>query len=305
MPQPGDWSPNSCAVVGFSLYPKQLPQMLSAPTSKMAAVTLHTLSLPGDYSPTPLPSLDASAAACRSDPQCLMLTSDGYMIGAYRWPEDVASVNAQIEKERQSGGPLAWARMDYCSGSCCGTWVADGLLQQLLLPATSSPEPTDTFDLPTDFYGGKTGTMDQTKMAIFCQNRAAAGRGVQPQTVSGRTNSTKASAGSPKQACPQHCRAACCARFAAGISDFDRQVFSQCSKSACADACDLLPPREPGPITARASAVAAVLKMEYLRASTAVPASGQQGTAGSNITVKLTADKERVVLGGPSLNHRH
>jgi len=222
------------------------------------------------------------------------------MIGAYRWPKDVVSVNAQIKKERQSGGPLAWVRMDYCSGSCCGTWVTDGLLQQLLVPATSSPEPTDVFNLPTDYYSSKA-SMDEAKMAIFCQNRAAGGRGVQPQTVSRRINNTKTGTSGAKQACPQHCRMACCARFAAGVSDFDRQVFSQCSESACADACDLLPPPK-GPVTAAASAVAAVLKMEYLRASTAVP--GQQGVAGSNVTAKLTGDKERMVLGGPSLDHR-
>jgi len=299
--QPG-WSPKSCKVVGFSLNTKQLPQKI--PNGDKAALKLRTL--PGQAGYDPLPSLEATAAACRSNPECVMFTSDGYLLSVYRTPASVASVNEQIKKERQGTGALAWAPMDFCSGFCCGTWVADGLLQQLLTPASGRPEAADSIGSPGEGTTCPNDNvfMDPNKMGPFCSKQSGAQTLQWMQQLAQATNVTLPPfKGGPRgvgEKCTQRCRVACCARFAAGISDFDKYYFNQCTDS-CGYGCGILPP---GPQYGCAfSTAAAVLKMQYLRAANVVP--GQQGVRSPPaIAVKLIGDRKALAGGAGSLNRR-
>jgi hypothetical protein len=175
-----------------------------------------------------LPGLVSTAAACAANLSCVMFTSDGYLIGAYRSPADADSMLAAIDQEQQGSGPLEWVPMDYCSGKCCGTWVADGLVQQLLTPVNSSSSSIGSSsssglqrvgeeELPTDSHPGLSVLMDERGLQALCDNRTANATDGQAQPL----------------LCPRRCAVACCARYAQGVRALDRQLFQQCSAGVC------------------------------------------------------------------------
>jgi hypothetical protein len=69
-------------------------------------------------------------------------------------PDNAKEGNEAISKERQQQGPLMWVPMDFCIGACCGTWVAEGLEQQMLsLAFDDSMKGADYIDLARDPTG--------------------------------------------------------------------------------------------------------------------------------------------------------
>jgi hypothetical protein len=128
------------------------------------------------------PALAATAAACNRTEACAMSTSDGFLIGVYRAAKTVNGYNAAITREQQAGGPLSWVPMQYCAGHCCGTWLANGLEQQLLTPAEddSSFEGASRVDLIADGTQRDSYSFDAGVMKRFCALAQASRRSSSP-----------------------------------------------------------------------------------------------------------------------------
>jgi hypothetical protein len=269
-------------MTGFVLKAQQLPRALSSPDAAVL-YTLHDADTAGQ---AVTPNATAAAAACIRNAACVMFTSDGFLIGVYRAAKRLLDYNAAIAREQQGGGPLLWVPMQYCAGRCCGTWVADGLEQQLLTPAAndSSVGVASSVDLNIDDTAIHVYSFNAGVMARFCAL-------------------TNASSVAPAQAiqqqqCPRRCKVACCAKFANGSMNFDgHNDFEQCAPNPCAHGCSspsgviaaavgtphaLEPPAVPGNFTMAAAAVSSdVLKRQYLRAASAVEANSSMGTGAS------------------------
>jgi len=262
----------NCQAAGFALRLKQLPQP-GCDEDCSSAVRLYTIRGPetagtsGQESATF--NLAATVARCKADPACVKFTSDGFLIGAYRSPADAKSLNAAIARERQQQGPLQWMPMQYCSGACCGTWVAEGLEQQMLTPLDSSFRKGYAEDLPTDFKADVY-LFDAANMKQFCA------RPEQKQDLS--------------QFCAPSCQAACCALFAKDGARFalPSSPFMQCHGDSCGGCAvsgdfgrEIIERQKSLPA---AHASASVLTRQYLRAVSAQsrPATGSAAASPSS-----------------------
>jgi hypothetical protein len=173
-----------------------------------------------------------------------MFTSDGFLIGAYRTAKTFSDYNAAIAHEQQGGGPLSWVPMQYCAGRCCGTWVAEGLEQQLLTSEAdnSSLEFVPDVYLPVDAIQSWNYDIrfDSGVMTRFCALAQATKSSPRATVSPVSPNSVAPAPAQQQQQCPQRCQVACCARFANGSMDFERQnEFEQCAFNSCAFNCSL------------------------------------------------------------------
>jgi hypothetical protein len=125
-PQAG-WSPASCDVAGYELKVRQLPTKLYWQFDPDQRVLLRTIQPPDPSAkaPFPLATLAETAAACDALDECVMFTSDGYLVGAYRPVTDVTALPKMVELKKRLGR-CQWRTMRYCSCKCCGTWVSTG-----------------------------------------------------------------------------------------------------------------------------------------------------------------------------------
>lgn len=286
--------PAECTVAGFVLKTKQLPRSLSSPGSSV----LFTMRSEDTTQLQATPDAAATAAACNRTEACAMFTSDGFLIGVYRIATTVNAFNAAIALEQQGGGPLSWVPMQYCAGWCCGTWMAEGLEQQLLIPAADNAtfEGASSVDLPTDGTQRVAHSFDAVVMKRFCalaqasrQSATPAGAGPAPHPAQ------------QQQQCPQHCQVACCADFANVSMTFDRHNnFEQCAANPCAG-CSL-----PGNSSAvisgavgrrprfssKAALSAAVLKRQYLRAASVVESNSSIVMGASDAAADIAAVAE-------------
>jgi hypothetical protein len=222
---------------------------------------------------------------------CVMFTSDGFLIGVYRAAKRLFDHNAAIALEQRGGGPLSWVPMQYCAGRCCGTWVADGLEQQLLTPTTndSNFEAASSVELTIDDTPSHVYSFNAGVMARFCA-LANASLAAPAQAIR-------------QQQCPRRCEVACCAKFANGSINFDgHNDFEQCAPNSCAHGCSspsrfmvaavgtqrpLEPPVVPGNFTMAAAAVSSdVLKRQYLRAASAVEANSSMDAGASGAVTR-------------------
>lgn len=173
--------------------------------------------------PTPLPTLQATAAACEADAACGMFTSDGYIVGAYRRTLPAGN-KEQVGSEADI---LLWQPMHHCTWACCGTWVAEGLFQHLLqpvpqMPGANSVRTITESKLPSD--GVKQYQLNPELRTTACVGKPA------PRTpVLGNTPASPP--GSP--GCPQRCLAACCKQLESGEATMGAFFFSQCSGEVC------------------------------------------------------------------------
>lgn len=196
-----------------------------------------------------------------------MFTSDGFLIEANRMPDNAKEGNEAISKERQQQGPLMWVPMDYCSGACCGTWVAEGLEQQMLsLAFDDSMKGADYIDLARDPTGYVSHYFVADAMRQFCSNT--------PRAVH-------------VPSCAPSCHAACCALFATA-GDQPALPSSRCMQCQ-GDKCQGCRPSHGSIIRAKgigggppATAPYFVLRRQYLRAAVAA---ASPATATSSVPV--------------------
>jgi hypothetical protein len=157
--------------------------------------------------PTPLANLPATVAACQADAGCGLFTSDGYIIGAYR--RTLPDRNSeQVSREADI---FLWQPMHYCTSACCGTWVADGLITNLLQPIPKTPginvRTVQQSKLPTD------GVM-QYELNPELRTTACVGRPPPKSVLLG--GAAASPPGSP--GCPQRCLTACCKQLTSGVT---------------------------------------------------------------------------------------
>jgi hypothetical protein len=218
------------------------------------------------------PNVAATAAACQQNAACAMFTSDGFLIGIFRTADTTKAFNDAIERDQEAGGPLLWGPMQYCAGRCCGTWVADGLEQQLMTPVNdySGVQEVQQQDIAADKSASEPYKFDADVMKQFCTQ-------AKPSPVI-RIPTAQPSQPDPnrpdQQQCPRRCQVACCAEFAKGVIRFEsRNDFDQCAPDPCARGCTLPGNRtaaigvKEGVLRGASSDINAVLKRQYLRAA--------------------------------------
>lgn len=225
----------SCSFPGFTFKSGFLPTItLPRGHHNLADNPVHLLSLPykpvaheeNSLPPKPFANMSATAAACTADAACGMFTSGGYIIGAYRISDEAGST----KKTAKEADIITWKPISYCTWSCCGTWVADGLIAHLLqpVPVTSAQskgiEKLNAKELPQDTELQY--TLKPNLLHTVCAGKA----GTQENNRWGM-NATRGFS------CPSHCPVACCKQLA-NTSDPDRNFmgqfhFSQCSGTVC------------------------------------------------------------------------
>jgi hypothetical protein len=228
-PQLG-WSPASCNVAGYELKPRQLPEELSWQEGVSQQVLLYTIKPPNATSkaPFPLGSLAETAAACEALDACVMFTSDGYLIGAYRPVTSVSEMKTMLELEKRLG-PWQWRPMRYCPGKCCGTWLSTGFDAKSLAAVAASAQAqlgnTKNVSVPDQPPGVTAEPNDYTSAAV--------------DPSSERCAAMRAGAAS-SFTCPPRCRVACCAKEDVGYFSqvkMSNHAFWQCSVHACKRSC--------------------------------------------------------------------
>jgi hypothetical protein len=190
--------------------------------------------------PAPLADKAAAFAACEADAACRLVTSDGYIIGAYHTPAQASQKEQQTDSE---GDILQWQPMYYCTWDCCGTWVADGLIAELLQPLNKA---ANTPKLPKD-SGGIAEELTLELSTTVCFGKPL------PQI-----DGEEAPAPPGSLWCPKRCLTACCKQLASGNKYMGMFFFSQCSGGVCR-LCGYHA-RGPG-----AASSASVLQRQYVR----------------------------------------
>lgn len=219
-------------MAGYELKPRQLPTELKQqndPLGLAPRVLLYTIQPPNQpaKSPVPLATLSATAAACDAMDACVMFTSDGYLVGAYRPVRDVTDLPQMLQVERRLG-PWQWRPMRYCAGSCCGTWLSTSFdAKSLDVPATKAQAQAGrAVNAPASTAppgGGAESDVPRLYGVDGLGEDCAAMRAGQ---VSSST-------------CPTHCQVACCALEDADRSGYVQMLrhrFWQCSELTCAEA---------------------------------------------------------------------
>jgi hypothetical protein len=213
-----------------------------------------------------------------------MFTSDGFLIGVYRTADTIKAFNDAIERDQQAGGPLLWVPMQYCAGRCCGTWVAEGLEQQLMTPAkdVSNLQEVQQQEIAADESASEQYKFDADVMRQFCSHENLS------SVIQIPTGALAA-----QQQCPRRCQVARCAEFATrkrpeGATRFDsRNDFDQCASNPCALGCTLPGNRtaaigvKEGVLRGASSNINAVLKRQYLRAASARESNPSMGASPS------------------------
>jgi hypothetical protein len=122
--------------------------------------------------------------------------------------------------------PLFWgALVVYAGRGCCGTWVADGFVSQLLQPVTSSQRNShlvDSMDVPID---DKVGALHRLNPAL--RETVCAGR---PDLYTSNIGNKR---GVPAT-CPKLCSTACCGMLKDEENFLRYHHFSQCTPKDCA-----------------------------------------------------------------------
>lgn len=224
-----------CTVPGFSFMKGQVPDM---PTWKDQAIHVGLFTLPYPFQdgrvnhvpPTPSPNLAATASACQADPSCAMFTSDGYNIAAYK---AVFAARFKDDRAMSVEDTFCWKRMYYCEQPCCGTWVAEGALEQILAPLPpNTPEGSSGQGLVrTVAKGSEQLPRDrESEDHMFSTLVDTACAGKQYRVMTQGPNSKY---GPIPADCPQRCRVACCKQLAEGNKVMDRYHFGQCSAAVC------------------------------------------------------------------------
>lgn len=219
------WSPASCAVAGYELEVRQSP----TEWNWIQRLTLYTILPPNAATKTPFPlaSLAQTATACDALDACVMFTSDGYLIGAYRYATNITVMTELLEAEKRVG-PWQWRTMHYCPGECCGTWVSTGYSTTPLAVAVAQSH-----------------TPASSAMGAFTE--PSGGPGLIGLVDSSMERCAELRAGVVSSfSCPQRCRVACCAEadvqhLSAGMIPTAPMVsskyFAQCSVGACSKSC--------------------------------------------------------------------
>lgn len=265
----------ACDVPGFTFHPDQVPDLVTPSADSQTGlrpynpIELYTLLPPAADDETispghiriaaPLPNMAETLAACEANTSCGLFTSDGYIIGAYKMSVPEGSTPAQAEGESDI---IDWQPMHYCTWTCCGTWVADGLIDQLLQPVPDTPDSDGVQEiistrLPQDSYVDPYVNDDlrQDLSTTVCVGDPL------PQ-IDGQDPPQAAEPGS--DGCASRCVAACCGSLADGETTISRFIFPPCSSDACRP-CGYVKPVT-GPITAASSSSYNVLMRQYVRA---------------------------------------
>jgi hypothetical protein len=221
------WSPASCGVAGYVLKARQLPIELSSQRDVSQQVLLYTIKPPNAMSRESfgLGSLAETSAACDALDACVMFTSDGYLIGAYRSVTNVTELKKMLELEQQLG-PWLWQPMTYCPGKCCGTWASTRFDTETLAAVGASTQAQPGSSQNASALARPPGVASEGAFSPY---------GVDPSSE--RCAATRAGAAS-SFTCPPRCRVACCAEegvyFAVKMSN---HPFWQCSVQACMRSC--------------------------------------------------------------------
>uniref|UniRef100_A0A383W3C7 Leucine-rich repeat-containing N-terminal plant-type domain-containing protein n=1 Tax=Tetradesmus obliquus TaxID=3088 RepID=A0A383W3C7_TETOB len=274
-PQAG-WSAGSCIVAGYAFQRRQLPAELEWQQEPDQRVLLYTIQ-PQNISaktPSPLATLAETAAACDALDACVMFTSDGYLIGAYRPVEDVKVLTKLLEIEKRLG-PWQWRAMRYCSGKCCGTWVSTGFDAASLAVAAvnqSQVQAGGSTKASSAPPSGESALHDAYYSVDPSSERCAAMRA---GDASGFT-------------CPPRCRVACCAKEDAphDLVSLSSHHFWQCSVQACLRSCGfqlIKAQAVSGPYTPKTVALYLAQKSKGMPAKTAgtSKSGGSKGCTGS------------------------
>jgi hypothetical protein len=220
-----------CTVQGFSLRRMQVPITKSI----HHIIGLYSLPYVEDRNrqsvpPKRLSSWQTAAAACRDQPECAMYTSDGYLISAYRISE--SPHNHNTSSPQAEADLFDWQAMMFCPSACCGTWVADDLVQQLLVPV---PRPSRNATIGSMQNGLKVTSLYKTDypkdsvetVLLDAEMRSTACNGMPFKNNNGQIMETVPAA------CGQTCYVACCKQLIGGNQLMGWHHFSQCSASSC------------------------------------------------------------------------
>jgi hypothetical protein len=129
-----------------------------------------------------------------------------------------------------SCAPLVfWGALVVCAGrGCCGTWVADGFVSQLLQPVTSSQRNSqlvDSMDIPIDDEVGAVHKLNPALRKTVCAGR--------PDLYTSNMPMIGTTRGVPAT-CPELCSIACCGMLKDGEIFLRYHHFSQCTPKDCA-----------------------------------------------------------------------
>jgi hypothetical protein len=200
-PQEG-WSPASCDVGGYTFKAQHLPAEQVSVTSD--GVLPFVLSPSKDPSAPVLPfaTLAETQAACDASDDCVMFTSDGYLVGVFEQSRFIAAPVMQPLGNKPPPPPppapwqqwSLWRNMAYCPGKCCGTWVAkDAAAAADNTSITSNTDSAGVQLITPPLYHESAGAIVLAAAASKrCQELRA-----------GVANSFT---------CPSRCRVACCVR---------------------------------------------------------------------------------------------
>jgi hypothetical protein len=205
--------------------------------------------------PAPFENLPSTVAGCEANAECGLFTSDGYIIGAYRTTENVFEEKADSEAD-----VFEWQTMQYCTWACCGTWVADGLIDQLLQPipdtlGANNVQSIRTGALPKDSDYGY--DLHSDLSTTVCVGK--------PPPRRKRNKIDEIPPGSP--GCPKRCLPVCCKQLDMGERFMGSYTFSPCSGVVCGVLCGY------GQATVGAANVAQTLFRQYVREASRGPIS--------------------------------
>jgi hypothetical protein len=277
-PQAG-WSPASCNVAGYELKVRQLPRELGWQDDADQEVLLYTIQPPSSLAkaPFPLATLTETATACDALDACVMFTSDGYLIGAYRSVTNATALRRQLELEKRLG-PWQWRTLRYCSGKCCGTWVSTGFDAKTLAGAKAQPQVQPSSpgnaSAAAEAPGGGAEAAEFPSYGLD-PSRSQRCAAMRAGDVSSFT-------------CPPRCRVACCAQEDAvyGSVEMSHHHFGQCSVQACKRSCGFqltIAQAVSGPYTPQTAALYLAQKSrgKPAKAAGTHKGSGSEGCTGS------------------------
>eukprot|EP00879_Flechtneria_rotunda_P014500 GHRR01015152.1.p1 GENE.GHRR01015152.1~~GHRR01015152.1.p1 ORF type:complete len:537 (+),score=115.29 GHRR01015152.1:959-2569(+) len=257
--QPG-WSLPNCSVEGYTLRPWQLPAELPTPWDLLnsstlqqdayeARLQLYSIHQVADHIPLPHRNLSATKAACDAVADCVMFTTDGFLIGSYVEAANGTVSQAVVQYNIQQG-LVQWQYMPYCSGTCCGTYVLHNFAQAIRLAYSSSSNGSGN---STHSTSSSSASNSSSSGLIAVPQDAIAQPGITADFPGYQANMRRSAIvqcaemirGTPLRLgyynCPQRCKVGCCwliQQYArkqptADSIPMSKWYFDQCSAGSC------------------------------------------------------------------------